>query len=219
MATTKEAAFLAALDFKRFEAAIVILDIIIQHQHDWDINCTTDAITPFVSPVLDRLSRYHTQQDLDFVTLLAHNHNLNLLATGEQGWTLLHLTSRDGNVSLLSFILDNGGRDLIDTKVNGLTPLFTALVSGSLLAARFLIERGGADPNGKVAMEMGTDGQQTMISSFEWTVLQEAEGKPTQMARVLRSLGGQLHQPVSRFGQFRVSEGGIFVMDRMHSTF
>ncbi|KAI8811180.1 hypothetical protein BJ742DRAFT_154341 [Cladochytrium replicatum] len=214
--TTKEGAFLAALEFKRLDAARNILDIISQHQSEWNINRTTDVVTPFVSPVVDRLSRYQTQQELDFIIFLVKKHNLHLLMTGHQGWTVLHLIARDGNANLLSFLLENGAKELIDTKANGLTPLFTALVSDSRPAARVLIERGGADPNKRVAIEMGADGNETRISPFEWTVLQKMEGKPTEMARLLRTLGGQLHYPLSRSGRFSVSEGGIYVMDPCH---
>jgi ankyrin repeat protein len=65
------------------------------------------------------------------------------LSGTNNGWTLLHFASREGNLEHINWLFDNATIDVNSTNSTGRTPLSIALHNDKLDVAKFLVEKGG----------------------------------------------------------------------------
>ncbi|KAI8803080.1 hypothetical protein BJ742DRAFT_830498 [Cladochytrium replicatum] len=187
---------------------------------DVDINTSKSLNT--VIPIINAFAvLYKTKEQIQLVRYMVDNYKLDLLRPNAENETAIHLACRFENVALLEMMLDTGivkDKGLFNTvsKKTGYTPLLEAVGNDATEVVKFLIGKGGVDPNAKVAVKH--QGKMNEITPFEAAIAQSRNSdNGPELAELIFALGGRLppgKEPET--GTFTVSNKGVYVMDPYH---
>ena len=133
------------------------------------IECNCDPMT-VINDVGDTVLHYAAKKGLlDLLKFIINHHNCNLMATNEQGKTILHCAVK--HIDILKYLINECNYDPMVVDKFGQTPLHIATYQHHLAAIEYLLSTGRCGPlikdnEGETPVQIA-DGNTTVLSIFK----------------------------------------------------